>query len=296
MTAPRTLLKAWGMRARKSMGQNFLADPHLAVSIVEAGSFEKQDIVVEIGAGLGALTIPLASRTKHVFAVEPDKAIAGLLRNELLAAAASNVTIIEEDILRCDIKAFVGTKPKSFKVAGNLPYHLSTQVLLLLIALRPLVDCAVLMFQKEVAERLAAPPGNKTYGRLSVLVQYCAAVSSVTRVAAGAFYPKPKVDSTVVKITFFDTPPFPALDEPFFFQVIRAAFGKRRKMLKNALLGSDIGVEEQTLQAAFKKSDIAPQRRAETLSVQDFVKLSNALRSINGEGNRSKTNQFVDFS
>jgi 16S rRNA (adenine1518-N6/adenine1519-N6)-dimethyltransferase len=269
------------MRARKSMGQNFLADPHMAVTIVDAGSFEQQDTVVEIGAGLGALTIPLASRTKHVFAVEPDRAIAGLLKNELLAAGASNVTIVEEDILKCDIKTFVGTRPRSFKVAGNLPYHISSQVLRLLITLRPSVDCAVLMFQKEVAERLAAKAGNKTYGRLSVLVQYCAAVSPVAYVRSAAFYPKPKVDSAVVNITFFDKPPFPAIDEPFFFQMVRAAFGKRRKMLKNALLGSDLGMEGQTLLAAFDEANIAPQRRAETLSVEEFVRLSNALKNPN---------------
>jgi 16S rRNA (adenine1518-N6/adenine1519-N6)-dimethyltransferase len=261
------------------MGQNFLADPHLADTIVEAGRFQQQDTVVEIGAGLGALTLPLASRTNHVYAVEPDRAIAGLLKNELLAAEASNVTVIEEDILRCEIKALVGTKPRSFKVAGNLPYHISSQVLLLLITLRPWVDSAVLMFQKEVAERLAAKPGNKTYGRLSVLVQYCAAVSPVAHVAASAFYPKPKVDSAVVHITFFDKPPFPAIDEPFFFRMIRAAFGKRRKMLKNALLGSDLGVTVQILLAAFEEANISPERRAETLSIAEFVRLSNALKS-----------------
>ena len=282
MTAPRTLLKAWGMRAKKSMGQNFLADPHLAHMIVEAGGFEQQDTVVEIGAGLGALTIPLAARTKHVYAVEPDRAIAGLLKNELLAAEASNVTIVEEDIFKCDLRVLTGSQAKPFKVAGNLPYHISSQVLRLLITLRPSVDCAVLMFQKEVAERLVANPGNKTYGRLSVYIQYCAAVTPLIDVASTAFFPKPKVDSAVINITFFDRPPFPAADEPFFFQMVRAAFGKRRKMLKNALLSSDLGVEGEALVKAFEVANIDPKRRAETLSIAEFVSLANALKNQMG--------------
>lgn len=281
MTSPHILLKAWGIRPKKSMGQNFLADPNIAVMIVEKGRFTKEDTVVEIGAGLGALTIPLASRTKQVCAVEPDREIAEVLKNELLAAGASNVKIVEKDILRCDLPTLLGPDCPSVKVAGNLPYHISSQVLLLLVSLRQSIESAVLMFQKEVAERIVAAPGTKTYGRLSVLIQYCANVRPIAQVAAKAFYPKPKVDSTVVHVTFFDTLPFIAIDEPFFFRMVGAAFGKRRKMLKNALLNSDLGIQSNELVSAFQHAQIEPRRRAETLSVKEFVSLSNEIRSQN---------------
>ena len=263
------------------MGQNFLADPNTAAMIVEKGRFTKHDTVVEIGAGLGALTIPLASRTKHVYAVEPDREIAALLKNELLAANVSNVSVVEKDILRCDLAALIATAGCSVKVAGNLPYHISSPVLLLLFRFRRSIDSAVLMFQKELAERLVAKPGTKTYGRLSVLIQYCASVRSIAQVAATAFHPKPKVDSTVVHITFFDAPPFPVKDEAFLFGLVAAAFGQRRKMLKNALLNSNLGLTAPQLSSAFTETQIDPQRRAETLSVQEFVQLSNALMRRN---------------
>lgn len=259
------------------MGQNFLADPNIAAMIVEKGQFTEKDTVIEIGAGLGALTIPLASRTKHVFAVEPDREIAALLKNELLAADASNVSIVEKDILRCDLAAMVGPARRFVKVAGNLPYHISSPALLLLIRFRQSIDSAVLMFQREVAERLVAKPGTKTYGRLSVLIQYCANVRAIGQVAATAFHPKPRVDSTVVHISFLDTPPFAANDEAFLFGVVAAAFGQRRKMLKNALLNSSLGFSGHQLSTAFGEAQIDPKRRAETLSVQEFVRLSNAL-------------------
>ncbi len=278
MTAPRVLLKAWEIRPRKSMGQHFLADPNVASMIVDKGKFEQQDTIVEIGAGLGALTVPLASSAKHVYAVEPDRRIAELLKNELLAAGVSNVTIVEEDILRCDIKTFSGPSETPIKVVGNLPYHISSQVIVLLINLRESIESAVLMFQKEVAERLLANPGTKSYGRLSVLTKYCASVHSIAHVTSSSFHPRPKVDSTVVGITFFASLPFPATDERFLFEIVRAAFGKRRKMLKNALMKSDLGFEDRHLSSGFERADIDPQRRAETLSVEEFVRLSNVLK------------------
>ncbi len=259
------------------MGQNFLTDANIASKITRMGKFHQEDTVVEIGAGLGALTVPLASQTKHVYAVEPDGQIAGLLRNELLAAGLSNVTIVEKDIFECDVEAMVGLS-RPVKVVGNLPYHISSPVLLQIVQWRSFVESAVLMFQREVAERLLAEPGVKAYGRLSVLVQYCAQVYPVTQVAASSFYPRPKVDSTVVGITFLTPTPFPAKDEEFLFQVVRAAFGKRRKMLKNALFNSDLGLEQHHLNSAFERANIDSRRRAETLNVEEFVRLSNLLQ------------------
>jgi 16S rRNA (adenine1518-N6/adenine1519-N6)-dimethyltransferase len=279
MTSPRRLLKAWQVRPRKSMGQNFLADPGVASTIIQKGGFLKDDTIVEIGAGTGSLTIPLAQATRHVFAVEPDRQIAGLLGTELSAAGISNVTVIQEDILACDLSTLVRPLSGPLKAVGNLPYHISSPVLAYLVERRRMFSCAVLMFQKELAERLLAKPGSKSYGRLSVLVSYCASVRQLLQVKASAFYPRPKVDSTVVAIVFHDPPPIRARDEEFLFQVVRAAFGKRRKTLKNALAAGDLGVDTAHLSRAFSLADIDPQRRAETLSVEDFVRLSDILKS-----------------
>ena len=278
MSSPRRLLKAKGIRPRKSMGQHFLADPNVAASFVRRAHLELDDVVLEIGAGLGALTMPLAAQVKRVLAVEPDSKIAAILEEELLSANISNVTIIERDILRCDIKALSEESDAPLKVVGNLPYHISSQVLIRLIHFREAIDTAFLTFQKEVAERLTANPGTKSYGRLSVLIQYCAKIYPVLAVAASAFFPKPKVDSQVVGVEFQHPVSFQATDEHLLFQVVKAAFGKRRKTLRNALLGSDLGLGDEPISAALELAGVDPKRRAETLSVEEFVTLSNKLQ------------------
>jgi 16S rRNA (adenine1518-N6/adenine1519-N6)-dimethyltransferase len=262
------------------MGQHFLADPNVAASIVRRAQFDSEDVVLEIGAGLGALTLPLAAQVKHVLAVEPDSKIAALLGNQLLAVGVSNVTVIEKDILQCDIGALADESDALLKVIGNLPYHISSQVLIRLIQFREVVDTAFLTFQKEVAERLTAEPGTKSYGRLSVLIQYCAKIYPVVSVAASAFFPRPKVDSQVVGMEFQHPVSFQAMDERLLFQVVKAAFGKRRKTLRNALLGSNLGLGEEPLSAALEDAGIDPKRRAETLSVKEFVALSNLLQTV----------------
>ena len=277
MKSPRKLLKSCGIRPRKSMGQHFLTDHNVAALIVRRAELQPGDLVLEIGAGLGALTLPLAACVKHVFAVESDSRIATLLGSELLAAGVSNVTIIQRDILQCDIKALAGKSDGSLKVVGNLPYHISSQVLVRLIHFREVIEAAFLMFQKEVAERLTAKPGTKSYGRLSVLIQYCARIYPLVSVAATAFFPQPKVDSQVVGIEFQHTIPFRATDESLLVQIVRAAFGKRRKTLKNALLGGNLGFGDERISAALELAGVDSRRRAETLSVKDFVALTNFL-------------------
>ena len=274
--APRSLLKARGIHPRKSMGQNFLKDPGTAASIVQRAGLGPDDTALEIGAGLGALTFPLAEKVKHVFAVESDKKIAAILRDELAASGIGNVTVIEEDILLCDLQALSKKARAHFKVAGNLPYHISSPVLLHLVHSREVIEAAYLMFQKEVADRLAAGPGSKTYGRLSVLVQYCAEIHPLVSVPAKAFYPRPKVDSQIVGIEF-RAPLFPARDERLLVQVVRGAFGKRRKMLRNALLASGLGYGPETVSEALDLAGIDGKRRAETLSVEEFVRLANVF-------------------
>jgi 16S rRNA (adenine1518-N6/adenine1519-N6)-dimethyltransferase len=259
------------------MGQNFLTNLDVAAAIVDRSELTQSDSVLEIGAGLGALTVPLARRAKKVYAVEPDRRIAALLRNELLAHELSNVDVIEEDILACDLGRLAATANGSLKVIGNLPYHISSQVVVHLVTHRQFVSRAVLMFQKELAQRLLAGPGTKTYGRLSVLLRYCSRCRPLIDVAASSFYPSPGVDSAVVAIDFEETVPYPATAESFLFDLVRAGFGKRRKMLKNALKDMHLPLSESEMQAAFAEAGIDARRRAETLRVQEFVNLSNAL-------------------
>ena len=262
------------------MGQNFLTDPNVAALIIRRAQFAPEDVVLEIGAGLGALTLPLATHVRHVLAVEPDGKIATILGNEIQAAGISNITTIEKDILRLDIKALANESGTSIKVIGNLPYHISSQALVHLIRFREVIYAAFLMFQKEVAERLTASPGNKSYGRLSVLIQYCAKIYPLVSVEASAFFPKPKVDSKVVGIEFRHPVTFRATNEGLLFRIVKAAFGKRRKTLKNALLGGNLGFADDMISAALNSAGIDPQRRAETLSVKEFVTLSNSFQGF----------------
>lgn len=277
MTSPRVLLRAWELKPRKQLGQNFLEDPTVSEMIVRSSNVLADDTVLEIGAGLGALTIPLARAAKKVYAVEKDQRVSKLLKNELLASNLSNVELLEEDILRVDINALAETTRSKIVVIGNLPYNISSQILIKLMNSRRAVDRAILMFQRELAERLTAQVGNKDYGRITVMLQYCSRIRPVADVPAGVFHPRPRVDSKVVEVSFYEIPRFAARDEAFLFRVIKAAFGKRRKTLKNALTKSQLSIDTQAVIKALNASGIDPVRRAETLSVQEFVTLSHHL-------------------
>ena len=274
MTSPSTLLKAWNLRARKEAGQHFLARPETAEWIAESCAPEAGELVVEIGSGLGALTVALARRADEVVAVENDRRLVGLLHTELTAAGLTNVTILQEDILRLDFNAVRKRSRAPLVVAGNLPYNISSQIVIRLIEHRALLDRAVLMFQKEMAERITASPGGKIYGRLSVLAQYAATTHKVANVPASLFYPRPKIDSQVLSFRFRAPDPSDALFEPHLFRVVRAAFSKRRKTLKNALTASDFHITPEAARRFLESSGIDPGRRAETLSVDEFVRLA----------------------
>ncbi|MBW2646054.1 MAG: ribosomal RNA small subunit methyltransferase A [Deltaproteobacteria bacterium] len=278
MTSPRSLLKAWGVYADKRWGQNFLADPHMAGLIVKRAGLKPDDIVLEIGAGTGALTIPISRSVQRVVAVERDKRMAELLRNELLAASVDNVIITQENILSFDFEELGRTCSRPIVVMGNLPYNISSQILIRLIRYREAVSTAVLMFQKELADRIMAAPGNKIYGRLSVVVQYCARVAPLITVGASSFYPRPKVDSEVLRIEFETPVSYPASDESLFFNVVRAAFSQRRKTIKNALKGGNLGIDAEGVLDVLDRAGIDSQRRPETLGVKEFVDISNLIQ------------------
>jgi 16S rRNA (adenine1518-N6/adenine1519-N6)-dimethyltransferase len=277
MTSPRSLLKAWGFYADKRLGQHFLADPHIADLIVSRAGLRPEDTVLEIGAGTGALTIPIARSVQRVVAVERDKRMADLLRNELLAASIDNVIITQENIFSFDFATLARGCSRPVVVMGNLPYNISSQVLIRLIDYRKCISTAVLMFQKELANRIMAVPGNKIYGRLSVVVQYYAKVVPLITVGASSFYPRPKVDAKVLRIEFQSPVVYPARDESLLFRIVEAAFNQRRKTIKNALKGGNLGLAPKAALDVLIRATIDPWRRPETLSVKEFVDISNLI-------------------
>ncbi len=275
MTAPSTLLKAWNLKARKAFGQNFLKHPRTAEHIVNLARVKETETVLEIGAGLGAVTIAAARKARKVIAIEKDRTLVPLLRAELLAQGFDNVQVCEDDILKLSLGPLTAEHGGPLVVLGNLPYNISSQVVVQLIEQRHKLDRAVLMFQKELADRLCAPPGNRTYGRLSVMLQYCADLAMLCTLKADQFYPKPKVDSAVLEIRFRSQIQPLASDETILSQVIQAAFGRRRKTLRNALAGGLLSLDTSAVVSILKACHIDPQRRAETLSVDEFVALAN---------------------
>jgi 16S rRNA (adenine1518-N6/adenine1519-N6)-dimethyltransferase len=278
MTTPRTLLAAWNLKPKKNMGQNFLCDPSTAESIISRAHLTSTDVIVEIGAGLGALTIILARMVKKVYAVEKDRQLIELLKTELLANGISNCEIIAENILQMDLHAIADTTGSKLTIIGNLPYGISSQILVKLIQSRQVIDRAILMFQKELAQRIIAQPGGKNYGRITAMLRYCADIRVLANIKASVFYPPPKVDSTVIEARFKSTAMYGPHNETMLFAVIKAAFGNRRKTLKNALAASGLGIDSQTTLEALKSAGIDPGRRAETLKPAEFVSLEVSLR------------------
>ncbi|MBU4055128.1 MAG: ribosomal RNA small subunit methyltransferase A [Proteobacteria bacterium] len=279
MTSPRHLLTAWDLKPDKNLGQNFLIQPATSSAIVKACGISSEDSVLEIGAGLGALTLPLSKAAKEVFAVEKDGKLVALLKNELALNPMDHVHILEASILTLDLDFLLDNVPNKIIVAGNLPYNISSQILIRLMAFRHRIKHAVVMLQKELALRIMEPPGSRQYGRISVMLQYCAEIQKVMDVRADQFFPKPRIDSLVLMIRFKATPDFPAKNEDFLFKVIKAAFGQRRKTLKNALQNSELQVGGEMAEKTLVLSGIDPKRRAETLSVEEFVRLSNTLET-----------------
>lgn len=280
MTSPRVLLAAHGLRPQKRLGQNFLSDASTARMIVSRAGVRPEDIVIEIGSGLGALTLPLARAARKVYAIEKDRSLSAILESELPANGISNVDLVEADVLQLNWVDLARRAGSPLTVFGNLPYNISSQVVVRLIELRRYVARAVLMFQRELAARLAAAPGSKDYGRITAMLAYCAAVKPVCHVSAKAFYPAPQVDSEVLEICFSPAKAYPAHDEARLFQLIAAAFGQRRKTLKNALSASGLQIAPARAAQALVQAGIDPGRRAETLSPEEFVALEISLRSL----------------
>lgn len=280
-TSPRLLLDGHRLRPRRQLGQNFLAQPAVAEMIVAKAGVSADETILEIGAGLGALTIPLARAARSVIAVERDPHLVPLLQVELAAGGVKNVRIVAMDALGLDLSELSQREGGPLTVFGNLPYNISSQIVIKLIEARPHIRRAVLMFQRELARRLTATPGGRDYGRITALLTYCASVRRLAEVKASRFYPPPKVDSEVLEIVFSGfRRDYPAHDEAGLIRLITAAFGQRRKTLKNALVGSALGLSPEAVQQALGQAGIDPSRRAETMSPAEFVRLEISLRGI----------------
>jgi 16S rRNA (adenine1518-N6/adenine1519-N6)-dimethyltransferase len=270
-------------RRRRALGQHFLIDPAVASRIVEAVGATAADVVCEIGAGPGTLTWALAARVGRLVALEIDPA----LQARLAAAARTWPDAARVEILVADARAFAYEDLRALRpapagrvlVVGNLPYSVSKPILGRLFAARATLDAAILMLQREVAERITAPPGGREYGALSVFWQRWADVTQLEVVPPDAFRPPPAVESAVIRVGFRTIPRIAVADEAMFTRVVRAAFGQRRKTLGNALRGGGLGSPER-LAAALAEAAIDGGRRAETLALEEFARLADAVGRI----------------
>lgn len=270
------ILKAFGLRMSKKLGQNFLIDAGIVQGIVDAAEIEEGDRVLEIGPGIGTLTQGLAEAGADVTAVELDKKLPAVLAETL--KGYDNVRIVPGDILKVNIPEIMGDAP--FKVAANLPYYITTPILMALLERHLPITHMVTMVQKEVALRMVAKPGGKDYGALSVAVQYYTEPEIVLDVPPRSFIPAPEVDSVVIACKVRETPAVAVADEKMFFRVVKAAFGQRRKTLANALKGG--GLPKEQVRDAMERAGIDPTRRGETLTLAEFGKLADAFSSMAG--------------
>ena len=263
---------------KKSLGQNFLIDSNILDKIVAAGELSKADHVVEIGPGLGSLTQKLASLVGKLTVIEKDRQLIPVLQEVLYHYA--NISYIDGDVLKIDWNDLIETDSR-IKVIANLPYYITTPIIMGFFEKNVPVDLMVFMVQREVAERMVAKPGGKDYGSLSIAVQFYSKPEIVTIVPPTVFIPRPNVDSAVIKLSRLQKPAVNTLSPDLFFKVVRAAFQKRRKVLRNSLSTSgEIPLSKEKAIEALKNAAIDPQLRGERLSLEDFARLSDQIYLI----------------
>lgn len=274
------VLDKYNFNFQKRYGQNFLIDAHILDKIVSGAGVGKDDCVLEIGPGIGTMTQYLCERAGRVIAVEIDKSLIPILEDTL--SEYDNVTVINEDILKVNIGELVdkynGGKP--IKVVANLPYYITTPIIMGLFESHVPIDSITVMIQKEVADRMQVGPGTKDYGALSLAVQYYSEPEVIAYVSPECFIPKPKVGSAVIRLKRYDDPPVKVKDEDFMFRLIRASFNQRRKTLANGINNApDIRVSREELQTALEKMRLDINIRGEKLTLEQFAKLSDILKA-----------------
>lgn len=274
----------YGFRLTKSLGQNFLTDKNIIDNIIEASNIGENDLVIEIGPGIGVITKEAAAKAGSVIAVEIDKNLIPILQETL--ADETNVKIINRDILKTDLTAVIEEEKKNFpqmesvRIIGNLPYYITTPIIMKLLEDGVPADSITVMMQKEVADRIKADPGNKERGALSVAVQYYCQVVKVTDVPKEVFVPAPKVDSTVLRLDIRKEKPVELKDDKLFFKAVKSGFAQRRKTLLNSL-ASGTGLGKDKIGQILEGAGIDPGRRAETLDIDEFAKIANGMFEMN---------------
>lgn len=274
------MIKArYGFKFSKSLGQNFITEKSVIDGIVEGAMLTKEDLVIEIGPGIGVLTAGACEAARKVVSVELDPNLIQVLTDTL--AQYDNVKIVHNDILKTDLPALIAEEKgdlRHVKIIGNLPYYITTPILMKLLQSGVPAESITVMMQKEVADRICAGAGTKAYGALSVAVQYYCAVTKVEDVPKEVFMPQPKVDSTVIRLDLRDEPAVLVQDEKIFFRTVKAGFSQRRKTLLNSLQSA--GLSKAAVQACLLKADIDPKRRAETLSLEEMARLADQITEM----------------
>lgn len=273
------ILQKYNFNFQKKFGQNFLIDANILQNIIDAAEVTKDDCVLEIGPGIGTMTQYLCENAREVVAVEIDKKLIPILESDTLAAY-DNITIINEDILKVDINKIVQEKNggKPIKVVANLPYYITTPIIMGLFESHVPLDSITIMVQKEVADRMQVGPGTKDYGALSLAVQYYAKPKVMLTVPASCFMPRPNVDSAVIRLTRYQNPPVEAKNEHFMFDIIRASFNQRRKTLVNGLTNAaGLKVTKDSVLAALEQMGLPATIRGEALTLEQFAVLSDIL-------------------
>lgn len=275
------ILQKYNITFQKKFGQNFLVDKNILEKIVDAAQITEKDCVLEIGPGIGTMTQYLAEQAGNVIAVEIDKNLIPVLQDTL--SSYNNVTILNQDILKVDINHMIekynGGNP--IKVVANLPYYITTPIIMALFESHVTLKSITIMIQKEVADRIQAQAGTKDYGALSLAVQYYAKPEVIVKVPAACFMPRPNVDSSVIRLTKYETPPVKAQDENYLFTVIRASFNQRRKTLVNGLSNAgSVGVSKEKIAEILTQMELPLTVRGETLTLEQFTELSNCLLAV----------------
>ena len=266
---------------QKKFGQNFLIDPHVLDKIIEAAEVTKDDFVLEIGPGIGTMTQYLCEAARQVVAVEIDKMLIPILEDTL--SEYDNVEVINQDVLKVDIKSLAEEKNngKPIKVVANLPYYITTPIIMGLFESGVPIDSITIMVQKEVADRMQTGPGSKDYGALSLAVQYYATAKVILNVSATCFMPRPNVDSAVIKLTRHKEPTVNVADEKLMFKIIRASFNQRRKTLVNGLKNSpELSFSKEQIVKAIEKIGKPETIRGEALTLEEFAELANAFTEL----------------
>ena len=281
--APSTIKKIkekYGFRLTKSLGQNFLTDKNIIDKIIEGSETTGGDLVIEIGPGIGVITYEASLTARQVIAVEIDRNLIPILQETL--AERDNIQIINKDILKTDVNRIIedakaaDPEIKGVKIIGNLPYYITTPIIMKLLEDGVAADGITVMMQKEVADRIKAAPGTKAYGALSVAVQYYCEVESVVNVPKEVFVPQPKVDSTVLHLKIRKSAAVEVKDRDLYFAVVKAGFGQRRKTLSNSLMGVK-NITKEIVFESLAAAGIDSSRRAETLNLEEFAELSNQV-------------------